>query len=155
MLKVLALAAAATPTLAAQGASAQPAARAEGAAQDPVTASPTCNAPVYLVVWVDHLNRAKSKAYGEGLRRSHIAGHYGGKYVAVSPPLEVLEGDWPPDRGFVLEEYPCLEAVKKLWYSEEYQKQLKPLRADSGDYKVAVFKKWDRTPDVTSAPAAH
>ena len=51
----------------------------------------------------------------------------------------VLEGSWPSDRGFVVEHYPCLEAFKALWFSKEYQQRLKPLRAGSGDYTIALF----------------
>jgi uncharacterized protein (DUF1330 family) len=105
----------------------------------PATAA-TCTEPVYLVVWIDRLDRTKSKAYGDGLRSSGIVARNGGKYQMVSPPLMVLEGQWPAERGFVVESYPCLEALKAMWFSDEYQKKLKPLRAGSGEYTVAVFK---------------
>ncbi len=105
-----------------------------------------CDKPVYLVVWVDHLDRAKSKAYGEGLRSTHIVPRHGGRYLAVSPPVKVLEGDWPADRAVVVEEYPCLAAATDMWFSDEYQKTLKPLREGSGDYKVALFQKFTALP---------
>jgi uncharacterized protein (DUF1330 family) len=112
------------------------------AAQTPPPAPPVaaCAEPVYLVVWVDKLDRTKSRAYGEGLRSSGIVRRNGGKYQLVSPPLMMLEGEWPADRGFVVESYPCLDALKAMWFSDEYQKKLKPLRAGSGEYTVAVFK---------------
>jgi uncharacterized protein (DUF1330 family) len=109
--------------------------RLEGAA-----ASKACNEPVVLLVWIDHLDRTRSKAYGDGLRSSRIVPRHGGKYLAVSPPLQVLEGEWPADRGFVIEQYPCEQAFREMWFSPEYQTKLKPLRANSGDYTVALFK---------------
>jgi|GEM_PF-4850101 len=105
------------------------------------TTAPTvaCDKPVYLVVWIENLDRSKSRAYGEALRASKIVSRHGGEYKAVGPPVVMLEGNWPADRGFVVEQYPCLEAIKTMWYSQEYQKKLVPLRAGSGDYTVAVF----------------
>lgn len=126
------------------------AAQAAATAAPPAT-SASCNDPVYLVVWVDHLDRSKSKAYGEGLRSTGIVKRNGGQYQAVSPPLLLLEGEWPADRGFVIESYPCLDAVKSMWFSDEYQKKLKPLRAGSGNYTVAVFKTYRPAPPAPSA----
>lgn len=117
------------------------------AAMAPAAAVPgapagACAEPVYLVVWIEHLNRTKSKAYGDALRASQIVRRHGGRYIAVSPPILPLEGNWPADRGVVIEEYPCLEALRTMWFSDEYQKQLKPLREGSGEYTVGVFKKF-------------
>jgi uncharacterized protein (DUF1330 family) len=91
---------------------------------------------------VDRLDRTKSKAYGDGLRSTGIVKRHGGEYKAVGAPLVMLEGAWPKDRSMVLETYPCLEALQRMWYSDAYQKGLKPLRAGSGDYTVAVFKSY-------------
>jgi uncharacterized protein (DUF1330 family) len=103
-------------------------------------ASAACNKPVILVVWIEHLDRTRSKAYGDGLRSSKIVPRNGGQYVAVSPPLQVLEGEWPADRGFVTERYPCRAAFDAMWFSNEYQKRLKPLREGSGAYTIALFE---------------
>ena len=110
-----------------------------------------CSAPVYLVVWIDHLDRSKSKAYGEALRSSGIVKRNGGQYQMVSPPALLLEGEWPADRGFVVERYPCLAAFKAMWYSEEYQKRIKPLRDNSGTYTVALFNSYP--PPAAAVPA--
>jgi uncharacterized protein (DUF1330 family) len=117
---------------------------ASAATATPPAAPKTCKDPVYLVVWIEHLDRTKSKAYGDGLRSSGIVARHGGEYQAVSPPALVLEGKWPADRGFVVERYPCMDALKAMWFSDEYQKKLKPLREGSGDYTVAVFNAFKR-----------
>jgi uncharacterized protein (DUF1330 family) len=122
---------------------------ASAAAQTPP--AEVCKDPVYLVVWIEHLDRTKSKAYGDGLRSSGIVARNGGEYQAVSPPALVLEGEWPADRGFVVERYPCMAALQRMWYSDEYQKKLKPLRAGSGEYTVAVFNAFKR-PSPAAAP---
>jgi uncharacterized protein (DUF1330 family) len=103
-----------------------------------------CTRPAYLVVWIDNLDRSKSAAYGEALRRTQIVASYGGEYKATGTPALLLEGSWPPGRGLVIEKYPCLEAIKRFWYSEQYQKELMPLRAGSGDYTVAAFEEYIR-----------
>lgn len=108
----------------------------EGAAASPES----CNEPVILIVWVDGFDRAKSKAYGDGLRSTKIVPRHGGRYIAVSPPVEVLEGAWPAERAVVVEQYPCQQAFREMWFSREYEDKLKPLRAGTGDYKIALFK---------------
>ena len=102
-------------------------------------AADKCDRPVYLVVMIDHLDRTKSKAYGEGLRSSGIVKRNGGEYKVVGAPLMTLEGDWPKDRSFLIEQYPCYAAFKAMWFSDEYQNKLKPLRAGSGTYTITVF----------------
>ena len=104
----------------------------------PVPAAP-CDKPVMLVVSVDHLDRAKSKPYAEALRDSGIVKRNGGRYRVVGAPALLLEGTWPSDRGFVIEQYPCIEAFRAMWYSDDYQRRIKPLRAGSGDYTIALF----------------
>jgi uncharacterized protein (DUF1330 family) len=110
----------------------------------PAAPAQTCKDPVYLVVWIEHLDRTKSKGYGEALRSSGIVARHGGEYQAVGPPALVLEGEWPADRGFVVERYPCMAELQRMWYSDEYQKRLKPLRAGSGEYTVAVFNAYKK-----------
>ncbi len=105
---------------------------------------PGCDKPVLLVVWVEHLDRAKSGQYAEALRSSQIVRRHGGEYKAVSPALRTLEGDWPQDRAFVVERYPCLAAFEAFWYSDEYQKRIKPLREGSGEYTIALFEERGR-----------
>ena len=113
-----------------------PAATAQPAA---AAAEAKCDRPVFLVVSVDHLDRTKSKAYAEGLRNSGIVRRNGGRYRVAGAPLLTLEGAWPADRGFVIEQYPCRAAFEAMWYSDEYQHRLKPLRDNSGDYTITLF----------------
>jgi len=115
-----------------------------GAVLPPGVNPATCTDPVFLVVQIDKLDRSKTKAYGEALRSSQIVRRHGGEYITLGPPVLMLEGQWPADRGFVVERYPCLDAVKAFWYSDEYQQKLIPLRKDSGDYTVGVFKRFVR-----------
>lgn len=101
-----------------------------------------CTKPVYLMVHIEQLDRTKSAAYGKALRKSGIVSRYGGEYLMVSPPSLMLEGDWPADNGFMIERYPCRAMFEAMWFSDEYQNELKPLRDGSGVYTVALFDSW-------------
>nr|WP_197501413.1 DUF1330 domain-containing protein [Hyphomonas sp. Mor2] len=100
-----------------------------------------CNRPVYLVVQIADLDRSISGDYAKALRDSKIVARNGGKYLMVSPPTQVLEGEWQSD-GFVVESYPCREAFEAMWYSDEYQNEIKPLREGSGVYTIGLFDSW-------------
>ena len=54
---------------------------------------------------------------------------YGGKFVAGSESVEVMEGDWVP-RGFMVAEFESLEQAKRWYNSPEYQAVL-PMRKNS------------------------
>jgi len=99
----------------------------------------TCDKPVYLVILVDQFDRAKSKAYGEAMRSSGIVRRNQGSYRISGAPAQVLEGQWPSDRAFVVEHYPCRAAFERMWNSPEYQEKIKPLRADTGIYTIVLF----------------
>lgn len=120
-------------------------------AQRPVDAVPIpagCVKPVYLMVWIENLDRTRTAAYGAALRSSRIVARHGGEYLMVSPPGLLFEGEWPEDRGFVVERYPCRAMLETMWYSDEYQNELVPLRENSGDYTIAVFDQWPAAPQT-------
>ena len=122
------------------------AALAQGAALEGPAADPSCDDPVYLVVWIENLDRSKSGAYAAALRESGLVRRNGGEYLMVSPPNLMLEGDWPEERGFVVERYPCRAAFENFWFSDTYQNELIPLREGSGDYTIALFEDWPPEP---------
>lgn len=101
--------------------------------------APACDKPVYLVISVDRFDRVKARPYAEAMRASGIVKRNEGSYRISGRPAQVLEGDWPQDRGFVIEHYPCRAAFDRMWLSAEYQEKLKPLRAGTGDYTIALF----------------
>ena len=44
---------------------------------------------------------------------------YGGKWLALDAPVEVMEGVWPGSA--VLMEFPDMETAKRWYHSDEYQ----------------------------------
>ena len=64
----------------------------------------------------------------------------GGEYIVRGAAESVLEGDMWKQRPCVISRWPSLEAAKAFWNSEEYQEELKPLRANTGLYDVGLFE---------------
>lgn len=101
--------------------------------------SERCDEPVRMVVFGTIDDRAAFGAYAQALMASGLYPRTGGYWLAVSPALEVFEGDPPPGRGVVISHFPCLEAARDFWYDEEYQDAIMPLRQDISDFEVLVL----------------
>ena len=54
---------------------------------------------------------------------------FGGKFIAGSETVEVMEGDWSP-MGFLVIEFESVEQAKRWYNSPEYQAVL-PMRKNS------------------------
>jgi uncharacterized protein (DUF1330 family) len=78
----------------------------------------------YFIVDVDVKNPQAYEAYKQAAAAS-IA-QYGGRYLVRGGKHEVLEGTWRPTRLVVLQ-FPTLDAAKRWYASEEYNK-VKPIR---------------------------
>ena len=78
----------------------------------------------YYIVNVSVKDATGFEAYRQAVPAT-IA-QYGGRYIVRGGKHEVLEGTWQPTRLVVLE-FPSLEAARRWYSSEEYQK-IKPLR---------------------------
>jgi uncharacterized protein (DUF1330 family) len=63
---------------------------------------------------------------------------YGGKYLARGGPVEVLEGDWDPQRLVVLE----FESTKRFheWYDSPEYAPLRQLRSEAADSEFVVVE---------------
>ena len=61
---------------------------------------------------------------------------YGGKFIASSQSVEVVEGDWAP-QSFVVLEFESLEQAKRWYNSPEYQAAL-PKRKNSTNSGVIM-----------------
>ena len=55
---------------------------------------------------------------------------YGGRFIARGGTIEVLEGDWTPERLVVLE-FPSVEAARAWWASPEYSEAKRIRQATS------------------------
>lgn len=82
---------------------------------------------VYAVVNVQVTDPARYAEYREKVPAT-IA-RYGGKYLARGGEVEVLEGDWNPQRLVILE----FESMERLheWYNSPEYAPLKQLRSEA------------------------
>ena len=80
------------------------------------------------------VDRAKMQKYREGVAAS--VAQFGGRYLVLGGPIEVIEGDWRPVFPVILE-FPSLEQAHRWFDSEEYR-ELKRLRLE-GSRGDAVF----------------
>jgi uncharacterized protein (DUF1330 family) len=94
------------------------------------------NMAVYAVVNVrvtdpDRYNEYKDKA-------PHAIARYGGKYLARGGTVEVLEGEWNPQRLVVLR-FESMERFREWYDSPEYA-PLKQLRSEASDTEFVVVE---------------
>jgi len=91
---------------------------------------------VYAVVNIrvtdpDHYAKYREKAPATIAR-------YGGKYLARGGAVEVLEGDWDPQRLVVLE----FESTERFheWYDSSEYAPLRQLRSEAADSEFVVVE---------------
>ncbi len=96
--------------------------------------------PVYMVVLAELENRKPMAAYAEAMAQHRLYEKNDGYYTAFGRPLEVFEGEWGDHQPMVMARFPSLEHARRFWHSEDYQQRVKPLRADAGRFRVAVFE---------------
>lgn len=99
-----------------------------------------CDKPAYLVVVSTITDPAKSRAYVEALRASGLYPALGGFHMTAGKPTELLEGGMFGESPIVIAKFPCVEAARRFWYSDVYQKKIKPLREGAGSFEVAIFE---------------
>ncbi len=82
---------------------------------------------VYAVVNVQVTDPARYAEYRE--KAPATIARYGGKYLARGGEVEVLEGDWNPQRLVILE----FESMERLheWYNSPEYAPLKQLRSEA------------------------
>jgi uncharacterized protein (DUF1330 family) len=92
--------------------------------------------PAYLIVETDIHDPEQYERY-KAASPAAVAGG-GGRFVVRGGELAVLEGDWQPKRLVVLE-FEDLEAVKRFYESEEYQK-VKKLREGAASLNMVAVE---------------
>ena len=105
-----------------------------------------------MLVYGDISDRSKFGAYGRALAESGLYPESGGYYEAISPALEVFEGDPPESRGVIIVRFPCAEAAQRFWYSDAYQSEIRPLREGIANFEVLLLRA-PPIPDYVAAPA--
>jgi 2-iminobutanoate/2-iminopropanoate deaminase len=124
-----------------------------------------CSEPVVMVVLGELSERGfqrpadGSPGYGEQLRQSRLYERYEGWYLLSGRPAEVFEGRFDARRMLLAAEFPCLEAARQWYHSDDYTR-IRKLRDGAGEFTIAVWPKrtidemhWVRDPDYWRSPA--
>jgi uncharacterized protein (DUF1330 family) len=90
----------------------------------------------YVIVDIRVTDPAKFEEYKKLVPASVAA--FGGKYLARGGRVEILEGDWDPERLVILE-FPTLERAGEWWASEKYR-QAKEMRQLSAKTRMIVVE---------------
>jgi len=64
---------------------------------------------------------------------------FGGQYLARGTPIQVLEGQWLPRQRNVISVWPDAAAIEKFWYSDAYQKEIRPNRVGTSVNDIGLF----------------
>jgi uncharacterized protein (DUF1330 family) len=94
--------------------------------------------PVYQVAMVKVTNR--TPGFLEYVKKSaDLLIRYGGEYLVRGPAESILDGEYLQGRAMVVTKWPSLERAKEFWNSEEYQKNVKPLRDGAGVFDIGLY----------------
>lgn len=113
-----------------------------GPGQAPPPPTSTCDTPVLMVIEGRTLDRARMGQYAAAIAKSEIYQKLGGYYVNVPRPIEVFEGDVPPDYVNLTVRFPCVENARAFWNSRVYQDEIVDIRrkpTSAGDYTVTIY----------------
>ncbi len=91
---------------------------------------------VYVVVNVRVTDPARYAEYRD--RAPDTIARYGGRYLARGGAVEVLEGEWDPQRLVILE-FESMERFREWYDSPEYA-PLKRLRGEAADMEFVVVE---------------
>ena len=99
----------------------------------------SCVDPVRMLVYGTISDRAKFIGYVGALAQSGLYVEAQGYYEAMTPVIEVFEGEPPPNRAVIMVRFPCLEKAQAFWYSDKYV-EIRKLREGIADFEVTVLR---------------
>lgn len=95
--------------------------------------------PAYLIANIQITSPDGYRGYAEQVGATIEA--HGGRYLARGGTVEVLEGEWEPQRLVILE-FPTLESAHAWYHSAEYER-LKALRVDNSHGQLVLTEGLD------------
>jgi uncharacterized protein (DUF1330 family) len=92
--------------------------------------------PAYVIVDIIVTDPVRYEEYKKSAAETVTV--FGGRYIVRGNPVEVLEGDWIPNRLVILE-FESLSRAKQWWASSEYSEP-KKLRHETARSKMIVVE---------------
>ena len=78
------------------------------------------------------------KQYAE--KSAALCAKHGGKYLLRGMPKENYDGDLLEGKLVILTEFPTMDDLQTFIKGDEYQNDIKPLRAGTGEYHIAFYE---------------
>ena len=98
----------------------------------------SCSKPVRMLVFGAISDRRKFIDYVVAIGRSGLYEEANGYYEALTPALEVFEGEPPANRAVLIARFPCLEKARDFWYSDTYA-EIRKIREGVAEFEVLVL----------------
>lgn len=92
--------------------------------------------PAYVVVTVEITDPSAYEEYRA--RALATVQKFGGRFLARGGALEVIEGDWEPERVILLE-FPDMGTVRRWYDSDDYQAII-PYRSSSSKFNMVMVE---------------
>ena len=73
-------------------------------------------------------------------RAADLTAARGAEYIIRGAPETVCEGNLLHDRVMVVSRWPSAQVARDFWESDEYRREIKPLRDNTGVYDVGIFE---------------
>jgi len=108
-----------------------------------------CDKPVIMLVIVQLENPEPMAAYMEVLGKLPTYPDQQG-YYHFTVHTEMFEGTWPEKQGVLGAKFPCIEAARGFWYSDEYQ-GIREIRSGAGTVTVTIHPIHETPAHITGA----
>lgn len=92
------------------------------------------------IVSVCHITDMNDNMKKYAVASAELIHKHGGRYLMKGYSDDIGSGDGLEGKYTLVIEFPSMDDIKSFFYSDEYQKQVKPLRAGTGTYDIAFYE---------------